>query len=135
VGISGEEEGGEGLRRAVKFTADEEGCIRAKGEPEDLSVFPKDDRLSWGAVNHPLNSGRDESARQGEGGLWGREETGGRIEMEVGLVARVVWRSRVTEWCRIVMVWSEKSLGGRKEEKKGREVTKRPRCNNLRRKA
>lgn len=123
VGISGEEEGGEGLRRAVKFTADEEGCIRAKGEPEDLSVFPKDDRLSWGAVNHPLNSGRDESARQG--GLWGREETGGRIEMEVGLVARVVWQSRVTEWCRIVMVWSEKYWGGKggKERQGGDEAS------------
>jgi len=30
VMVSGEEEGGEGLRRAVKFTADEERCIRAR---------------------------------------------------------------------------------------------------------
>jgi hypothetical protein len=52
VMVSGEEEGGEGLRRAVKFTADGEGCIRAS-EKERL-LFPQDDRLSWG-VNHPLD--------------------------------------------------------------------------------
>jgi hypothetical protein len=43
--VAGSEEGGEdGLRRAVKSTADEERCIRAKGE----FVLQEDDRLSWG---------------------------------------------------------------------------------------
>ena len=77
VMVSGEEEGGEGLRRAVKFTADEEGCIRAS-EKERL-LFPQDDRLSWG-VNHPL----DECSRR----VGGRDERPGvgkrQIEMEVG---------------------------------------------------
>jgi len=38
-----EEGGGEGLRRAVKSTADEERCIRARSQ-----IVPQDYRLSWG---------------------------------------------------------------------------------------
>ena len=43
MGAEREEGGGEGLRRAVKSTADEERCIRARTQ-----FVPRDDRLSWG---------------------------------------------------------------------------------------
>lgn len=42
-GVAGSEEGGVGLRSAVKSTADEERCIRARSD-----FVPQDDRLSWG---------------------------------------------------------------------------------------
>jgi hypothetical protein len=43
IGAGREEGGGEGLRRAVKSTADGERCIRARTQ-----FVPQDDRLSWG---------------------------------------------------------------------------------------
>lgn len=42
-GVAGAEEGGVGLRMAVKSTADDERCIRARKHS-----VPQRDRLSWG---------------------------------------------------------------------------------------
>jgi hypothetical protein len=76
MGAEMEEGGGEGLRRAVKSTADEERCIRARTQ-----FVPQDYRLSWGesstrpkdsrrdACKCPANLGSERCADDAESGL------------------------------------------------------------------
>jgi hypothetical protein len=112
VMVSGEEEGEEGLRRAVKFTADGEGCIRASEKGRLL--FPQDDRLSWGDES---SAGR--VAADGWAGVTkdpGSER--GRLKWKLDLVPSAGGLAkRGDEWCGLVMVWSEK-FGGREREEK-----------------
>lgn len=58
MGAGMEESGGEGLRRAVKSTADEERCIRARTQ-----IVPQDCRLSWGESSTRAKGSRRDACK------------------------------------------------------------------------